>query len=285
MLLRATNPWEIPLAHRSSYLHLCHLGATCMYVTVSPNCGEFRRYGFSRRNSYVVQFSVAALWVWGSFARWYSWHAWSSVLALLWTSQLARSTVSFCCDSASPLFEDRFLQGFETVTSWEHCIDHNTTSARLSQLGWHASQGSERKFPSSSTKTNQEPPKHKSFRLSVTQLQEPKLRSDDLEPLSDYLDRHTHPSPSEGATHVPLPFASCSIFRAPQRVCHGSRRTLQVNCPEIPHYLGLMFESSTHCPDCRTSIPFLLLSKPKQSALALLFSHGLLQLTALCSSF
>ena len=28
-----------------------------------------------------------------------------------------------------------FLQGFETVTSWEHCIDHNTASARLSQLG------------------------------------------------------------------------------------------------------------------------------------------------------
>ena len=28
-----------------------------------------------------------------------------------------------------------FLQRIEPVTSWERCIDHNTTSARLSQLG------------------------------------------------------------------------------------------------------------------------------------------------------
>ena len=116
-----------------------------------------------------------------------------------------------------------FLQCFETVTSWEHCIDHNTTSARCLNLD-------------NICKTKQEPPKHKSFRLSVSQLWQPKIRSDDLQPPSDYRDKHTHPSPLKGATHVSLPFASCSIFRAPQRVCHGSWRALQVNCREIPPY-------------------------------------------------
>ena len=180
-----------------------------------------------------------------------------------------------------------FLQCFETVTSWEHCIDHNTTSAGPSQLGAYHLQPRGREesvlpLQQGQTRTAKT---HRSFRLSVFQLWQPKLRLDDLQPPSDYQDKHIHPSPLKGATHVSLPFASCSIFRAPQHVCHGSRRALQVNCPEIPPYLGLMFESSAHCPDCRKSIPlFFLLLSTHQSALALLFSHDFLQLTALCSS-
>ena len=149
-----------------------------------------------------------------------------------------------------------FLQCIEPVTSWEHCIDHSTTSARLSQLGFHLQPRDREESFLPLQQDEQEPPKHKSFRLSVSQLRQPKLRSDDLQPKSDYQDKNTHPSPLKSATHVSLPLACCSIFRGPQRVCHGSRRALQVNCPEIPPYLGLMFEPSAHCPDCRKSILF-----------------------------
>ena len=140
-----------------------------------------------------------------------------------------------------------FLQCFETVTSWEHCID------RIPGVG--------RKV---SSLFNKDKPRTAKTHVVSAQLWQPKLRSDDSQPPSDYQDKHTHPSPLKRATHVSLPFASCSIFHSPQRVCHGSRRALQVNWPEIPPYLGLMFESSAHCPDCGTSIPFfLLLSTPK----------------------
>ena len=132
-----------------------------------------------------------------------------------------------------------FLQCFETVTSWEHCIDYNTTSARLSQLGYHLQPRClVESFLPLQQRHKRTAKTHKSFRLSVLQLWQSKLRSDDLQPPSDCQDKHTHPSPLKGATHVSLPFASCSIFRAPQRVCHGSRRALQVNCPEIQPYLG-----------------------------------------------
>ena len=149
-----------------------------------------------------------------------------------------------------------FLQCIEPVMSWEHCIDHSTTSARLSQLGFHLQpRDREESFlPLQQRQTRTA--KTQVVSAQRLQLWQPKLRSDDLQPKSDYQDKNTHPSPLKGATHVSLPLASCSIFRAPQRVCHGSRRALQVNCPEIPPYLGLMFEPSAHCPDCRKSILF-----------------------------
>ena len=145
-------------------------------------------------------------------------------------------------------------QCFEPVTSWERCIDHNTTVLDCLNLDNICSPGVGRKVSSLFNKG-----RTRTAKTQVVSAQRLPTLAAQIRWLTVTvrLPRQNTPTPTplKGATHVSLPFASCSIFRTPQRVCHCSRRALLVNCPEIPSYFGLMFEPSY-------SFFFLLLSTP-----------------------
>ena len=80
------------------------------------------------------------------------------------------------------VFTERLVLFLWTVASWQHCIDCNTTCTGLSKLGaTPAAQVSGGKFPPASNKENKNRRKHRSSQLSVSQLWQPTLRSDDLD--------------------------------------------------------------------------------------------------------
>ena len=178
-----------------------------------------------------------------------------------------------------------FLQRFETVTSWEHCIDYNTTSARLSQLGYDLQPRClEESFLPLHQRQTRTAKTHRSFRLSVFQLWQPKLRSDDLRSLSDYQDKHFHFHPWK----APLTFRF-HVRPAPSSVPLSASVTAASGlCRWIAQRFNLTWDeclSLLHTVQIVENLfLFFFASLNAQSALTLFFCHDFLQLTALCSS-
>ena len=124
MLLRSTNPWEIPRTHPSSYLQLCRLGAICMHTTVSPKCG--------------TQF-VRRLVLCGRL-----------VILLTRMDQCSRLALNFSDRSLDSFILLRFCSA---TLRRSFCFYSALRQGRRGNIALIASQGSGGKFPPSSTKT------------------------------------------------------------------------------------------------------------------------------------
>ena len=73
---------------------------------------------------------------------------------------------------------------------------------------------------------------------------------------------------------------SCSIFRAFQRICQGSRWAPQVECPESQPCMGSCLDLLHAAQIVKKNIPLPSASFKDQSALAILFSPDSQHLTA-----
>ena len=109
-----------------------------------------------------------------------------------------------------------FLGNIETVASRQHCIDHNTASARLSKLGAApAAQVSGGQIPPSTKEGKTRHHQNMAAAVHVSQLWQPKMRSDDLYSHRGTTRKSTHSSPLKGVhlmakeTHRRM---KCSLF-------------------------------------------------------------------------